>query len=73
MEPNHPAVTCTSCDRAWNSAAMAEGLRLLGACPRCGGNLKFAADEGGAARAQRSDRADAPALAPHLVMGIPRR
>lgn len=73
MEPNAPAVTCISCERAWNSAAMAEGLRLLGACPRCGGTLKFAADESGAAPAQRSERAEASALAPHLVMGIPRR
>ena len=72
MEPNVPAVTCTSCERAWNSAAMAEGLRLLGACPRCGGTLKFAADEHPAA-AQRTERAGEAAVAPHLVMGIPRR
>jgi hypothetical protein len=73
MESNRPAVTCTSCERAWNSAAMAEGLRLLGACPRCGGTLTFTADESGAAPEQRIERADSPALAPHLVMGIPRR
>jgi hypothetical protein len=73
MEPNHPAVTCTSCQRIWNSAAMAEGLRLLGACPRCGGVLTFAADESGATRAERTERSDATAVAPHLVLGIPRR
>src|SRR3954452_15422737 len=42
MEPTSAAVTCTSCERTWNSASMAEGLRLLGACPRCGGELSFA-------------------------------
>jgi len=73
MEPNVPAVTCTGCERAWNSASMAEGLRLMGACPRCGGSLQFAADEGQATALEQLEPADAVALAPHLVMGIPRR
>ena len=68
-----PAVRCSSCHFAWNSATMAEGLRLLGSCPKCGGELEFRDDEG--ASAERFDRtagaADAPA--PHLVLGIPRR
>ena len=36
-----PAVSCSGCGFAWNSAAMAEGLRLLGSCPKCGGELRF--------------------------------
>lgn len=65
-------MTCTGCERSWNSASMAEGLRLLGSCPRCGGALTFADGQ------ERSvlDRApveDAAALAPHMVLGIPRR
>jgi len=73
MEPSLPAVTCTSCDRAWNSASMVDGLRLMGSCPRCGGSLKFAADEGRASALEQVEPADASALAPHLVMGMPRR
>jgi len=73
-----PAVRCSSCQFAWNSATMAEGLRLLGSCPKCGGALEF---RGGEAAVERFDRATAPApeptvaagTAPHLVLGIPRR
>ncbi|MEJ7785084.1 MAG: hypothetical protein WKF96_09795 [Solirubrobacteraceae bacterium] len=72
MEPSVPAVTCTSCDCVWNSASMVEGLRLMGSCPRCGGSLKFA-DEGPESTLEQIETADAVALAPHLVMGIPRR
>jgi hypothetical protein len=82
VEPNHmsaalaPAVRCTDCRFAWNSEAMAEGLRLLGSCPRCGGALEFA-DGAGAesirvldAAAEQAAAADVP---PHLAMGTPRR
>lgn len=69
-----PAVRCTSCHFAWNSAAMADGLRALGSCPKCSGGLAFAADE---PRSERSERFERPPsskrLAPHLVLGIPRR
>ena len=73
MERN-PAVTCSSCGFAWNSAVMAEGLRLLGSCPKCSGELVFRADEAPA------EPVSAPAsversggVAPHLVLGLPRR
>ena len=66
-----PAVCCSSCHFAWNSAAMADGLRVLGSCPRCGGELRFRED--GAPAAERFDRAPATPRAPHLVLGIPRR
>ncbi|MFL5846868.1 MAG: hypothetical protein ACJ762_19470 [Solirubrobacteraceae bacterium] len=73
MELKPPAVSCTSCDRTWNSASMAEGLRLVGRCPRCGGVLQFAADEQPPSPLAQLAPADAVALAPHLVLGIPRR
>lgn len=59
---------------------MAEGLRLLGSCPKCGGALEFRGGE--AAVGERFDRAASPVAAsapaaarkaPHLVLGIPRR
>ena len=66
-----PAVRCSSCHFAWNSAAMAEGLRLLGSCPKCGGELVFSSDAPAPPSAERA--ASASDAAPHLVLGIPRR
>lgn len=45
----------------------------MGSCPRCGGSLKFAADEGRTVALEQVEPADTSALAPHLVMGMPRR
>jgi hypothetical protein len=73
MESKPPAVTCTSCERTWMSASMAEGLRLLGACPRCGGALNFAEGDAKLPAVARITPEDAVAMAPHMVMGIPRR
>ena len=78
VEPSHmtsvPAVSCSECQFAWNSAAMAEGLRLLGSCPKCGGELRFASDFPAAQRNSEAAERFAPApTAPHLVLGIPRR
>ncbi len=64
-----PAVSCSGCGFAWNSATMAEGLRLLGSCPKCGGELSFRTETTEAPAASRFDSAKAP----HLVLGIPRR
>lgn len=72
MEPKSPAVTCSSCERSWHSASMAEGLRLLGHCPRCGGDLEFTDREADASPMDRLTPEDAVAIAPHLVLGIPR-
>ena len=64
-----PRVVCTACDFAWYSAAMAEGVRALGVCPRCGGEPHFTeADAGSVA----PDREPALATEPHLALGIPR-
>jgi hypothetical protein len=54
---------------------MAEGLRLLGSCPKCDSALEFNDAD------RRDDRFDSPLrpaladgpTAPHLVLGIPRR
>lgn len=74
METKPPIVTCTSCDRNWMSASMAEGLRLLGHCPRCGGTLNFSDDASPSeSRMGRIAPEDAAVIAPHLVLGIPRR
>ena len=66
--PRSPAASCKQCGFAWNSAVMAEGLRLLGSCPKCDGELEFRAE----APPPREERAVGP-RAPHLVLGIPRR
>jgi hypothetical protein len=49
---------------------MAEGLALLGSCPKCGGELSFAETEP-AHQAAESPKMDV--RAPHLVLGVPRR
>jgi hypothetical protein len=73
MVSKPPTVACTSCDRTWMSASMAEGLRLLGRCPRCGGTLKFASDASGEPATAKVAPEQADSMAPHLVLGIPRR
>ena len=66
-----PAVSCSGCGFAWNSAAMAEGLRLLGSCPKCGGELRFRTETPAEATVTRA--VTGTSQAPHLVLGIPRR
>lgn len=70
MSPDF-AVRCTDCGFRWNSAAMAEGLRLLGSCPKCKGELEFRADAA-AHTPERAPADAATAAAPHMVLGIPR-
>jgi hypothetical protein len=65
-----PAVRCTGCEFTWNTPTMVEGLRVLGACPKCKGELEFRDDAIAPAPAQTLD-ADVFA-APHMVLGIPR-
>jgi hypothetical protein len=67
------AVRCTGCEFTWNTPAMAEGLRILGACPKCRGELEFRADAGGRAGIPAVDTRDTDvSAAPHMVLGIPR-
>jgi hypothetical protein len=65
------AVRCKGCGFTWNTATMAEGLRVLGVCPKCKGELEFGARGRDAAQAVAPD-AVVVAEAPHLVLGIPR-
>lgn len=73
-------VSCRGCSRTWHSRTMAEGLRAIGACPRCGGELAWA--DGPAEVPAPAAEAPVPAaaaagargdVAPHLVLGLPRR
>jgi hypothetical protein len=73
-----PLVSCSGCGFTWNSATMAEGLRLLGSCPRCDSELEFREVDPREDRFVVSERDLEPAFvaaetAPHLVLGIPRR
>jgi hypothetical protein len=65
------AVRCTGCSFTWHTAAMVEGLRVLGSCPKCRGELEFRDAAPAPAVAADVAAADA-AAAPHLVLGIPR-
>jgi len=65
------AVRCTSCEFTWNTQGMADGLRVLGACPKCKGALEFR-DPVDPAPAPVAAARNEVAAAPHLVLGIPR-
>lgn len=67
-----PAVRCTGCEFTWNTRAMVEGLRVLGACPKCKGTLEFSADAPEATPTAADTRDTTVAAAPHMVLGIPR-
>jgi len=64
-----PAVHCRACAYDWHTEGMADGLRLIGSCPRCGGELEFASP------APRHDVAEpiiSDARPAHMVLGVPR-
>jgi hypothetical protein len=67
-------VSCCACSRTWHSRTMAEGLRTIGSCPRCGGTLAWAdgLPDGGSDGIPARAGLRAP-VAPHLVLGLPRR
>ena len=67
-----PLVHCDSCEREWHSATMADGLRQMDGCPRCGGTLVFSEEQAPDLRVERRPSGDA-ARAPHRVLGVPRR
>jgi hypothetical protein len=66
------AVRCTGCQFSWNTLAMADGLRVLGACPKCKGTLEFRDAPVATTPAAADTRAADASAAPHLVLGIPR-
>jgi transcription initiation factor IIE alpha subunit len=65
------AVRCRDCRFTWNTATMAEGLRVLGSCPKCKGELEFSDREAGGGAAGTSE-ASITVEAPHMVLGLPR-
>jgi hypothetical protein len=65
------AARCKGCGFTWNTPAMAEGLRVLGSCPKCKGELEFGG-RAGKAPEPAADPAPPTSDAPHLVLGIPR-
>ena len=68
-----PAVSCDDCGRSWNSPALADGLRLLGSCPRCGGHLAFRDESEAESPGPVTPPEGHAPVEPHLVLGIPRR
>lgn len=52
---------------------MAEGLRLLGHCPRCHGELSFNQPTVETTPLAELSQGDAAAIAPHLILGMPQR
>jgi hypothetical protein len=60
-------VTCHGCGFHWHSESMAHGLRVLGHCVRCNGELEFAA---GAGERAPDDRLQVlRGTAPHIALG----
>jgi hypothetical protein len=51
---------------------MADGLRVLGSCPKCKGALEFRDTVAAAAREPAEVRPADASAAPHMVLGIPR-
>ena len=68
MSGRAPLVSCDACGAGWYSRSMAEGLRLIGTCSRCGGALTFGAADGHDPRAEKPV-AD---VEPQHVFGVPR-
>jgi hypothetical protein len=52
---------------------MAEGLRILGSCSKCGGSLSFADAPRDRVGVGIPDELSVERTAPHLVLGLPRR
>jgi hypothetical protein len=66
------AARCKGCGFIWNSPGMADGLRVIGTCPKCKGELEFGAKAAAPAEPAAEPGTD-PEAAPHMVLGVPRR
>jgi len=64
-----PRVTCDDCRFAWYGTAAEDGLRVVGACPKCGGHLEFLASDAPASAFAADDRL--ARVAPSSVLGLP--
>ena len=64
-----PRVRCTDCEFAWYGATAADGLRVVGACTRCGGHLEFRDDAEALAEPASNERL--AGVSPAAVLGTP--
>jgi hypothetical protein len=64
-----PRVRCDTCDFAWYGATAAHGLRVVGACTRCGGELEFLTDDDPASASPVPERL--LGVSPASVLGTP--
>jgi hypothetical protein len=67
---SNPRVRCHDCDFAWYGATAAHGLRVVGNCTRCGGELDFLIEDDPAATPSPvSERLTG--MSPAAVLGTP--
>ena len=64
-----PRVQCDDCRFAWYGASAADGLRVVGECPKCGGHLAFLASDAPASEFAVNDRL--ASVSPAAVLGLP--
>lgn len=64
-----PRVRCTDCEFAWYGPTAAHGLRVVGSCTRCGGELDYLIDDEPEAAPAVSERL--AGMSPAAVMGTP--
>ena len=68
MRPS-PRVICGECHFAWYGPTAAHGLRLMGSCPRCDGELEFLTEEEPTAVPAAGD--ELVRVAPASILGLP--
>jgi hypothetical protein len=61
-----PRVRCLACEYAWFGPTIADGLRIVGSCTRCGGELEFLA-----APDEPAPAVLVPDVEPSAVLGTP--
>jgi hypothetical protein len=67
MRPS-PRVRCGACAFEWFGPTAAHGLRVIGSCPRCAGDLHFLLDDPEPAQDPARLLRD---VAPAAVLGVP--
>ncbi|HEX4107991.1 MAG TPA: hypothetical protein VHX88_07640 [Solirubrobacteraceae bacterium] len=64
-------VRCGGCGFRWFGVIAAHGLSVLGACPRCGGELEFREHAGVPDEDELESRSELAGLQPWEVLGVP--
>lgn len=70
MRPS-PRVRCGGCSFEWFGPTASHGLRIVGACPHCGGTLDFLVDAAADAAAIAGVDTAIDGVAPSSVLGTP--